>query len=66
MTNEERARAVIKKISYITIATVSDDGMPWNAPVFAAYDENTIFIGAHIVIAKNRKISGTTCIFGNL
>jgi len=43
MTNEERAKAVIKKIPYITIATISEDGMPWNAPVFAAYDENYNF-----------------------
>jgi len=43
MTNEERAKTVIKKISYITVATVSEDGMPWNAPVFAAYDENYNF-----------------------
>lgn len=43
MTNEERAKAVIKKISYITIATISEDGMPWNAPVFAAYDKNYNF-----------------------
>ena len=43
MTNEEKARAIIKKISYITIATISEDGMPWNSPVFAAYDEKYNF-----------------------
>jgi len=43
MTNEERAKSVIAKILYITIATVSEDGMPWNAPVFAACDEKYNF-----------------------
>lgn len=33
------ARAIIADIQYITIATVSSVGEPWNTPVFAAYDE---------------------------
>lgn len=41
--NVKRAKEVIKKIPYITIATISEDGMPWNAPVFAAYDEKYNF-----------------------
>jgi len=43
MTNEERAKALIAKVPYVGIATVSEDGMPWNAPVFAAYDEKYNF-----------------------
>lgn len=43
MTREEKAKEIIAKIPYITIATVSEDGMPWNAPVFTAYDEKYNF-----------------------
>ncbi len=43
MDNIAKAKEIIKKILYITIASISDDGMPWNAPVFAAYDEKYNF-----------------------
>jgi nitroimidazol reductase NimA-like FMN-containing flavoprotein (pyridoxamine 5'-phosphate oxidase superfamily) len=35
----ERAKEILAEILYITIATVDADGCPWNAPVYAAYDE---------------------------
>jgi nitroimidazol reductase NimA-like FMN-containing flavoprotein (pyridoxamine 5'-phosphate oxidase superfamily) len=41
-----RAKEIIKKIFYITIATVSKDGQPWNTPVYSAYDENYNFFWA--------------------
>lgn len=39
--NENRitANAILSQILYITLATVSPDGLPWNAPVYAAFDE---------------------------
>lgn len=43
MNNSEKAKKIIEKIPYITIATISEDGMPWNAPVFTAYDKNYTF-----------------------
>ncbi len=43
MTNEEKAKSIIKKIIYITIATASEDGKPWNSPVYSVYDENYVF-----------------------
>ncbi len=43
MNSTTKAKELIKKIPYITIATISKDGHPWNAPVFAAYDENYNF-----------------------
>lgn len=33
------AKAIIEQVKYITIATVSEYGDPWNTPVFATYDE---------------------------
>lgn len=35
----ERAKKVISKILYITIASVSKNGEPWNSPVYSAFDE---------------------------
>ena len=45
MNNElvHRAREIIEKIIYITIATVCEDGSPWNTPVYSAYDEQYTF-----------------------
>lgn len=36
----ERVKSVIATIKYVTIATVSEEGDPWNAPTFFAYDED--------------------------
>lgn len=43
MTNEDKAKAIISKILYITIATVSPKGQPWNTPVYSAFDEDYNF-----------------------
>lgn len=34
----KKAKEVFKKIRYITLATVSEDGIPWNSPVWYAKD----------------------------
>jgi nitroimidazol reductase NimA-like FMN-containing flavoprotein (pyridoxamine 5'-phosphate oxidase superfamily) len=34
----EKAREIIEKNIYMTIATASSDGLPWISPVFFAYD----------------------------
>jgi len=39
----QSAAAIIKKIEYMTIASVTPDGRPWNSPVFCAYDDNLNF-----------------------
>ena len=39
----KRAREIIEKILYITIATSSKGGKPWNSPVYSAYDEQYNF-----------------------
>ena len=41
-----RAKSIIEKILYITIATASKDGQPWNSPVYSAYDDNYNFFWA--------------------
>lgn len=41
-----RAKKIISKILYITIATSAKDGKPWNSPVYSAFDENYNFYWA--------------------
>ncbi len=36
-----RAKEIVEKIIYITIATVTPEGKPWNSPVYSAYDKDT-------------------------
>lgn len=37
--NENDAKAILAQVPYITLATVGPDGLPWNTPVYAAFDE---------------------------
>jgi len=39
----DKAEKIIEKILYITLATVSKDGTPWNTPVYSAFDDNYNF-----------------------
>jgi len=47
----KRAKEIIAEILYITIATASTDGTPWNSPVYSAYDENYNFYWASAIDA---------------
>ena len=38
-----RAKEIIEKILYITIATADKNGQPWNSPVYSAFDNNLNF-----------------------
>lgn len=40
---EQKAKQILQKVLYITIATSTKDGMPWNSPVYSAFDENYNF-----------------------
>src|SRR6266496_1702851 len=37
--DEESAKALLSQVLYITLATVGPDGLPWNTPVYAAFDD---------------------------
>lgn len=39
----DTAVSILKKIHYINIATVCEDGSPWNTPVSASYDDELSF-----------------------
>jgi Pyridoxamine 5'-phosphate oxidase len=38
-----RVDDILERIAYATLATVSDAGVPWNAPVYCAYDRRHHF-----------------------
>ncbi|HVI21225.1 MAG TPA: pyridoxamine 5'-phosphate oxidase family protein [Bacillus sp. (in: firmicutes)] len=42
----KRAKEIIEKILYITIATASKDGTPWNSPAYSAFDQDYNFYWA--------------------
>ena len=42
-TLETRAKQIISKILNITVATSSFEGLPWNTPVYSAYDDEYNF-----------------------
>ncbi len=41
--HNKRAAEIINNIFYITIASVSNDGQPWNSPVYSGFDQNLNF-----------------------
>ena len=46
MENIDRAKQIISEIIYITIASVSKEGLPWNTPVYSAFDSSYNFFWA--------------------
>lgn len=38
-----KAVGIIKKIEYLNIASITPEGMPWNSPVYTAYDNKLNF-----------------------
>ncbi|NEQ39329.1 MAG: pyridoxamine 5'-phosphate oxidase family protein [Okeania sp. SIO3I5] len=39
----EKAKQVLNKITYLTLATVDQEGNPWNSPVYSRFDEDYTF-----------------------
>lgn len=42
-SHSKKAAEIINRILYITIATASKDGQPWNSPVYSAFDKDLNF-----------------------
>lgn len=60
----KRAKEIIEQIEYVTIASVDGDGMPWNAPVFTAYDEeHNFYWGTHKDSQKATNIRNNPNVF---
>lgn len=41
--HNKKVAEIIKKIVYITLATVSEDGQPWNSPLYSVFDQDLNF-----------------------
>lgn len=54
-TPEQIAKRIIESIRYITIASVSNNNIPWNSPVFSAHDKNLNFFWASDQNAQHSK-----------
>ena len=64
MPTAQGAKEIIEKIPYVTIASISEDGQPWNAPVFSAYDKDYNFYwGSHKDSQHSRNIRFNKNIF---
>jgi uncharacterized protein YhbP (UPF0306 family) len=52
----KRAKEIIEKIIYITVASITPEGKPWNSPVYSAYDkDNYIFYWVSPRVAQHSK-----------
>ncbi len=61
---DKRAKEIIEQIRYITIASVTEDGMPWNSPVFAAYDKDyNFYFSTHTDSQKAKNIKNNPNVF---
>jgi nitroimidazol reductase NimA-like FMN-containing flavoprotein (pyridoxamine 5'-phosphate oxidase superfamily) len=55
MDYSARAKEIIEKIWYLTIATSTSDGIPWNTPVYSSYDNSYNFFWASWKDARHSK-----------
>ncbi len=57
MKPSDRARVILSRIEYATLATVDEKGHPWNAPVYTAYDaEYNFYWGSYKDSQHSRNI----------
>ena len=64
MDPNKRAKEIIERVPYVTIATVTKDGLPWNAPVFAAHNkEYNFYWGTYRNSQKSVNIRGNKNVF---
>ena len=51
--NARLVQAILAQLPYITLATATKDGIPWNAPVYAAFDETFAFFWVSAKYARH-------------
>ena len=60
----KRASEIITRIDYVTIASVNSDGLPWNSPVYSAFDKDCNFYwGTHVDSQKAQNIRNNKNVF---
>ena len=52
---ENRAKEIVREIIYVTIASVSSKGDPWNTPVYSAYDNDANFYWGSSPLAQHSR-----------
>jgi hypothetical protein len=58
------AKEAFEQIKYVTVATVSGDGQPWNTVVFSAYDANgNIYWGSNVDAQHSKNIRDNGKVF---
>jgi uncharacterized protein YhbP (UPF0306 family) len=51
--NSKLAQAILSQLPYITLSTATTDGVPWNSPVYAAFDETYTFFWVSAKYARH-------------
>lgn len=60
----KRAKEIIDEREYITIATTSEDGQPWNTPVYSAFGEDyTFYWGSDKEAQHSKNIATNSKVF---
>lgn len=60
----ERAKEILSSIKYLTVASITPEGLPWNSPVFGGPDESyNLYFGTHKNSQKARNITVNNSVF---
>jgi nitroimidazol reductase NimA-like FMN-containing flavoprotein (pyridoxamine 5'-phosphate oxidase superfamily) len=63
MSNEATARKILQEIHYATVATVDNNGEPWNTPVFCAPEGYTLYWSSHPSSVHSKNIANNNKAF---
>lgn len=53
--HQRRAREIVRRLIYVTVATASSEGQPWNSPVYSAYDDRANFYWTSSPLAQHSR-----------
>ena len=53
--HQQRAQEIVRSLLYVTVATTSSVGEPWNSPVYSAYDDHANFYWTSSPLAQHSR-----------
>ena len=53
--HQQRAQEIVRSLLYVTVATASSGGEPWNSPVYSAYDDHANFYWTSSPLAQHSR-----------
>jgi hypothetical protein len=53
--HQQRAQEIVRRLLYVTVATASSGGQPWNSPVYSAYDDHANFYWTSSPLAQHSR-----------